>query len=429
MKAHCPSKDVMVAVKIMALENIQTSLEEIQAEVRTMKLSRHENAVDLYCSFVVKSDLWLIMPLMDKGSCYYVLRSLRKMHRIAEGHGLSEEVIATIMREMLQGLDYIHTHGQIHRDIKAGNVLLNSDGRVAIADFGVAGWMNKTGDRSSAEARKVRVCLLLLLAAFLPVRMPCCHPPPPPQTFVGTPCWMAPEVMEQTRGYNEKADIWSVGITALELFKGYAPYAKLPPFQVLIKTIREAPPSLKSYVDPPGVMAPVASDRFNKFVARCLVKDPRSRPSAHELLTDPFIKRSAIKSHKLVEVLLREIPEVGSPEALRLEDAKPRGYEPISLTAAAATMYAKGTTWEFPDDAAAGGSGVADESTAADMMDELSRQVLDIGGESMRAATAEAAAAAAAAAASATSVGAAAAAAGGAGATPPAAAAGGAGSS
>ena len=175
-KAHCPSKGVWVAIKVMALENITTSLEEIQAEVRTMKLSRHENVLDLHCCFCVRSDLWLVMPLMDKGSCYYALRALRRGARLPEGHGLGEEVIATILREVLQGLAYIHGQHQVHRDVKAGNILLNSDGRVAIADFGVAGWLSEEGARSEGERR----------------------------TFVGTPCWMAPEVMEQQRGYNEK---------------------------------------------------------------------------------------------------------------------------------------------------------------------------------------------------------------------------------
>jgi serine/threonine protein kinase len=138
---------------------------------------------------------------------------------------------------------------------RAGNILLSADGRVAIADFGVAGWMSEAGDRST--------------------KGPC-------KTFVGTPCWMAPEVMEQTRGYNEKADIWSVGITALELFKGYAPYAKLPPMQVLIKTIREPPPTLRAYGDEKTPGLPAATDRFQKFVARCLQKDPRDRCVAAE---------------------------------------------------------------------------------------------------------------------------------------------------
>ena len=86
-----------------------------------------------------------------------------------------------------------------------------------------------------------------------------------------------PQVMEQQHGYNEKADIWSLGITALELLKGYAPYSKYAPMQVLIKTIREPPPSIRSYVDPPGSAAAPPSDKFNKFVARCLQKDPRLR--------------------------------------------------------------------------------------------------------------------------------------------------------
>ena len=249
-KARCPSKDTWVAVKIMALENITTSLEEIQAEVRTMKLSRHENVLDLHCCFCVRSDLWLVMPLMDKGSAYYAMRVLRKSGKLVEGQGLPEEAIATILREVLQGLEYIHSQHQVHRDIKAGNILLNAEGRCAIADFGVAGWLSETGARSEGERR----------------------------TFVGTPCWMAPEVMEQQRGYNEKADIWSLGITALELARGYAPYSKYAPMQVLIKTIREPPPSIKSYVDPPGgPKLPEPSDKFNKFVARCLQKDPRLR--------------------------------------------------------------------------------------------------------------------------------------------------------
>lgn len=88
-----------------------------------MKLSRHEDVLALHCCFVVKSDLWLVMPLMSKGSCYHVLRCLRKVGRLRDGQGLSEEAIATILRETLLGLDYIHSHGQIHRDIKYVSVL------------------------------------------------------------------------------------------------------------------------------------------------------------------------------------------------------------------------------------------------------------------------------------------------------------------
>ncbi|RLN48486.1 hypothetical protein BBJ28_00006775 [Nothophytophthora sp. Chile5] len=242
-KAYCVPKKIHVAIKIMDLEKITTSFEDIRAEVQTMKMTNHPNVLKCYCSFVHKDQLWLVTQLMNKGSCLHVMNLLKKK---GLGEGLKEEFVAVVLNESLKGLQYFHENGQIHRDIKAGNILLDSEGHVVIADFGVSGWMMEGGDR-----RKNR------------------------QTFVGTPCWMAPEVMEQVRGYDYKADIWSLGITALELAKGYAPYARFQPMKVLLLTLQEDPPSLRTYDDDGS--GHQFGRHFKDVVKLCLQKDPSKR--------------------------------------------------------------------------------------------------------------------------------------------------------
>ena len=143
-KAKCAQMKKDVAIKIMDLEKITTSFEDIRAEVQTMKMTNHRNVLSCYCSFVHKDQLWLVMQLMNKGSCLHVMNLLK---RKGLGEGLREEFCAIILREALQGLQYFHENGQIHRDIKAGNILLDSEGHVVIADFGVSGWMMEAGDR------------------------------------------------------------------------------------------------------------------------------------------------------------------------------------------------------------------------------------------------------------------------------------------
>jgi serine/threonine-protein kinase OSR1/STK39 len=227
----------------MDLENINTSFEETLQEVQTMRLSDDENVLRCYSSFVQADKLWLVTQLMDKGSCCRVM-SLAKAQGF--GEGMNEEWLAYILKESLQGLRYLHEHGQIHRDIKGGNILLDSSGGVRLADFGVSGWTLSRGERKGSV-----------------------------KTFVGTPCWMAPEVMEQVEGYDSRADIWSIGITALELAKGYAPYARLPPMRVLLLTIEEEPPSLRNYPDNKQRTGAPFSRYFTDFVQKCLSKNPK----------------------------------------------------------------------------------------------------------------------------------------------------------
>lgn len=162
-----------------------------------------------------------------------------------------------------------------------------------LADFGVAGWMV----RASGQRANVH-------------------------TFVGTPCWMAPEVMEQVDGYNEKADIWSLGITALELAKGYAPYAHYPPMKVLIMTIEQEPPSLKNYPDDKQCNGQSFSRSFDDFVRKCLHKDPMRRADSEHLLAHKFLKNRSPAA--LVDELLSKIDSVGVGE--HQETARPEGY-------------------------------------------------------------------------------------------------------
>ncbi|GBG32950.1 Serine/threonine-protein kinase OSR1 [Hondaea fermentalgiana] len=274
-QATCKERNTDVAIKVIELDNLTSSLDDIYQEVRVMLLSKFPSVLRAYACFVVKRSLWLVMPLMRKGSC---LRIMKVLKRKGLGDGLKEEWIAPILKSALEGLEYFHKRGKVHRDIKASNLLMDSDGSVRISDFGVAGWLPNGLDRNSVERR----------------------------TFVGTPCWMAPEVMEQTDAYDEKADIWSFGITALELAKGYAPYARLAPMRVLLATIQNPPPSLRSYDDWQQTKNKF-SRHFREIITLCLQRNPANRPSASTLLSKTFFRR-APPSNFLAKDLLEAVP-------------------------------------------------------------------------------------------------------------------------
>uniref|UniRef100_A0A2D4MTS5 non-specific serine/threonine protein kinase n=2 Tax=Micrurus TaxID=8634 RepID=A0A2D4MTS5_9SAUR len=230
----------VVAIKQVPVES---DLQEIIKEISIMQQCDSPHVVKYYGSYFKNTDLWIVMEYCGAGSVSDIIRLRNKT--------LMEDEISTIIQSTLKGLEYLHFMRKIHRDIKAGNILLNTEGHAKLADFGVAGQLTDTMAKRN--------------------------------TVIGTPFWMAPEVIQEI-GYNCLADIWSLGITAIEMAEGKPPYADIHPMRAIFMIPTNPPPTFRK--------PELWSDEFTDFVKQCLVKCPEQRATATQLLQHPFVKNA-----------------------------------------------------------------------------------------------------------------------------------------
>ncbi|XP_016337507.1 traf2 and NCK-interacting protein kinase-like isoform X2 [Sinocyclocheilus anshuiensis] len=241
----------LAAIKVMDVTGDEE--EEIKAEINMLKkYSHHRNIATYYGAFIKKNppgmddQLWLVMEFCGAGSVTDLIKNTK-------GNSLKEEWTAYICREILRGLTHLHQHKVIHRDIKGQNVLLTENAEVKLVDFGVSAQLDRTVGRRN--------------------------------TFIGTPYWMAPEVIACDENpdatYDFKSDLWSLGITAIEMAEGAPPLCDMHPMRALFLIPRNPAPRLKSKK---------WSKKFQSFIESCLLKNHNQRPSTEQLMKHPFIK-------------------------------------------------------------------------------------------------------------------------------------------
>jgi len=270
--AKLPNKRQPVAIKRFDLEgnhwnNKKLSvnhLDNLITEVNNMKACEHPNIASLLSVFVNEMELWIVIELCDAGSV------LDLLHDTGQDDGLEEEdLIATVLFDVLKALKYIHEQHIIHRDLKASNILINSEGEVKITDFGYSGVLLDGGQVKYQTS-----------------------------SFIGSTHWMAPEVMQQNGSYSYAADIWSFGITALEIANGKTPTDDDTNLKLYVKVINEPAPALE---DTPFRKFSV---QFKDMISQCLNKDPMKRPTAAKLMSHPFFKKAKTPAYikeKLVD--------------------------------------------------------------------------------------------------------------------------------
>jgi len=233
-----------IAIKKMPLNSQNMKL--LVTEIGIMKTSNHPNIVKYFDSYLMNEQIWVVMEYMGSGCLTEVLEQYEN------GLKMTETQIANVCLATLRGLSYIHSLHRIHRDIKSDNILLGTDGAVKLADFGYAAQLTQQKQKRN--------------------------------TIVGTPYWMAPELI-RGQNYDQKVDLWSLGIMVMEMAEGEPPYMEFPPLRALFLITTKGIPDLKE----PSKWSPEMKD----FVGRCLEKEPEARPDSSELLKHPFLRKAS----------------------------------------------------------------------------------------------------------------------------------------
>uniref|UniRef100_H2Y589 Protein kinase domain-containing protein n=1 Tax=Ciona savignyi TaxID=51511 RepID=H2Y589_CIOSA len=254
----------LAAAKIIECKT-EEDLEDFAVEINILASCNHKNVVKLLDAFFFEINLWVLIEFCDGGALDSIMIELER--------GLEEPQIQVVCRETCIALQYLHQNKIIHRDLKAGNILLTMQGEVKLADFGVSALNTRTMQKRD--------------------------------TFIGTPYWMAPEVIMcetfKDTPYNYSADIWSLGVTLIELAQTEPPNHDLNPVRVLLRIAKTDPPTL----DIPSKW----SKNFSNFIARCLVKDPSKRAKPEELLQHPFLS-STTSPLPLVKLIAESTADV-----------------------------------------------------------------------------------------------------------------------
>eukprot|EP00629_Pelagomonadales_sp_RCC1024_P017709 CAMPEP_0119286982 /NCGR_PEP_ID=MMETSP1329-20130426/34793_1 /TAXON_ID=114041 /ORGANISM="Genus nov. species nov., Strain RCC1024" /LENGTH=321 /DNA_ID=CAMNT_0007287729 /DNA_START=209 /DNA_END=1171 /DNA_ORIENTATION=+ len=256
-----------VAVKVVDLDATADELHEVRQELEALRSAVSCDGLVTYLGcHIVETRLWIVTEYLAGGSLGDLME--------ANGGPIPIDAVPGVLKELLSALAYLHGDRRVHRDVKGKNILVARDGAVKLADFGVATRLTDTTTKRAS--------------------------------LIGTPYWMAPEVIRQSR-YATAADVWSVGITAIELATRRPPHSELHPMKVLFVVPRAPPPELEGDF----------SGAAKAFVRRCVAKDPGARPSCAELLLDPFVAGAdfqRVSRPALAELVDRLVAKPPEPE-------------------------------------------------------------------------------------------------------------------